>query len=232
MTPSPEQYPGKHAYHGKVAQRYEEDRTLEPLWTVEQAYVREWSSRLPVGAVVLDLPVGTGRFLPFYAERGLRVHGIDISSEMIAEARRRHPELAERFALSVGDAERLVLPDQSVDCVVCWRLVHLLPGEVLLRVLREFRRVSRGEIVLEALAFLPAGRRPPALEPLKRLVRPLWRRLRPRRDATPWSHIGNFDHPEEEIRGIIAGAGLTVRSLVTIGGNAGRPSVVFHLTPA
>lgn len=230
MTPSPKNYPGKHAYHGDVAQRYDENRTRELLWAAEQAYVRGWSSRLPAGTVVLDLPVGTGRFLPIYAEHDLRIHGMDISSDMIAEACRRYPELAGRFALSVGDAEHLTLPDQSVDCVLCWRLVHLLPGKALVRVLREFRRVSRGEIILEVLAFLPAGHRPGALEPLKRFVRPLWRRLRPCRDDQPWSHIANFEHSEKELRGIIADAGLAVRSLVTIGDTAGRPAVVFHLT--
>jgi len=230
VTSSPKNYPGKHAYRGGVAQRYDEDRIQEPIWGAEQTYVREWSSHLPAGAVVLDLPVGTGRFLPFYAEHGLRVHGIDISSDMVAEAHRRYPELAGRFDLLVGDAEHLALPDQSVDCVLCWRLAHLLPGQTLVRVLREFRRVSRGEIVFEVLAFLPAGRRSGVLQPLKRIMHPLWRRLRPRRADQPWSHIANFEHSEEEMRGIVADAGLEVRSLVAIGDSAGRPAVVFHLT--
>ena len=222
-------YTGKQAYHGSVAAQYDEDRVNEPLWALEQNYVSQWAARQPAGTVVLDVPVGTGRFLPFYFQCGLRVHGVDISADMIAEARRRHPELDGRCDLTVGDAERLLLPDGSVDCVLCWRLAHLLPGEVLRRVLHEFRRVVRREIVLEVLTYKPAAPPRHFWNPLKNLLRPAWRQIRPRRKSTPWSHIGNFDHSEEELRGILADAGLAVRAHAVVGDTAGRPAVVFHL---
>lgn len=53
------------------------------LWV--DAILGRW--RLPEGAEVLDLACGRGRHAFFFAQRGLRVSGIDISEASIAEAR-------------------------------------------------------------------------------------------------------------------------------------------------
>lgn len=49
------------------------------------ALLQRWS--LPAGAAVMDMACGRGRHARWFAERGMRVTGIDISEASIAEAR-------------------------------------------------------------------------------------------------------------------------------------------------
>lgn len=92
------------------------------------------------GTVILDVPVGTGRFLPTYAERGSRVIGIDASADMLTEARKKAGGTVE---LHVGDITRLNLADDSVDVAVCIGLFYLLDEPTMKRALGEIMRVSR-----------------------------------------------------------------------------------------
>lgn len=67
---------------------------------------------------VLDLGCGTGRLLERAAEKwpDARLIGVDLSSQMIAEARRKHAGDS-RFRFEVGDAAALPLEAASVDAV-------------------------------------------------------------------------------------------------------------------
>lgn len=68
---------------------------------------------------ILDLATGTGDLAIDLARRirGSSIYGMDISHEMLEEARRktRRIGLDERIVLEEGDAERIPLPDGSVD---------------------------------------------------------------------------------------------------------------------
>ena len=75
------------------------------------------------GMRVLDVCCGTGVVTAAIAARGADVTGIDFSAAMLAEARRRHPEL--RF--DPGDAEALPYSDASFDAVVSNFGVHHAP---------------------------------------------------------------------------------------------------------
>ena len=88
------------------------------------AAVAEWKEhsfallRPRPGAALLDLGCGTGEDALALAARvapGGRVIGIDASAAMVAEARRRAGERGAPLDLRVGDAQRLDLPDASVD---------------------------------------------------------------------------------------------------------------------
>ena len=222
-------YAGKHAYHGALAARYDEDRVSEPLWAQEQLSVGTWVALLPEGSTILDIPVGTGRFLPIYAERRFRVHGYDISVDMISEARRRYSGLSDRFDLAVGDAENLPQPDKSADFVICWRLAHLLPQPVLKSVLMEFRRVSRQEVLLQVLAMAPeVGARKPCWRALIRPLRQLGLRIFPRA-PTPWSHITSYAHKESEVVSMAVELGFDVVGRIDLGVYHGQPSAAFRL---
>jgi ubiquinone/menaquinone biosynthesis C-methylase UbiE len=218
------EYVGKSAYQGDIAARYDADRMVEPLWAEEQEFVRVWIQRFQPPGTILDTPVGTGRFLPLLVERGLKVIGSDISADMVAEARRQYGRLGEAVELSVGDAENLALPDQSVDGVICWRFFHLIPEPVLHRVLGEFRRVSRGPILVQ-VAVASGG----WWRGFKDLVRPWYRRWRPARDAKPWSHIASFSHAETKLRAAFAAAGLGVREAQRMSDSGGQPVMVYTL---
>ncbi len=113
------------------------------LFAADEPVVAEYlASREP--GVALDAACGTGRFAEFLAKRGHRVIGVDSSPDMLAHARRRVPDAEFR----VAELDRLPLPDDSVDVIVCaLALVHV---PRLHPVLAEFARVLRpgGDLVI------------------------------------------------------------------------------------
>jgi ubiquinone/menaquinone biosynthesis C-methylase UbiE len=74
------------------------------------------------GQKVLDVASGPGAtaFL-LAAEFGVDVEGVDLGEQSVAKANARAAEqgVDDRVRFTVGDAERLPLPDGSVDAVVC-----------------------------------------------------------------------------------------------------------------
>ena len=88
------------------------------------------------GATALDCGAGTGKFVPRLQEAGARVVALEPVAEMRAELARAHPDVE---ALA-GTAERIPLPDGSLDAVVCAQSFHWFATAAALA---EFRRVLR-----------------------------------------------------------------------------------------
>ena len=97
-----------------VARRYDLTNDVMSLWQV-----RMWRrvARAAVGAApglrVLDLAAGTGTSAVEYAADGADVVACDLSPGMVAEGRRRHPEIE----FVVGDAMALPFADADFDVV-------------------------------------------------------------------------------------------------------------------
>jgi phosphatidylethanolamine/phosphatidyl-N-methylethanolamine N-methyltransferase len=100
------------------------------------------------GQRVLDLGVGTGFSLSLYP-RHAQVIGVDLSSKMLREARKKvrrarlsHVDLMEM------DAAHLAFPDNTFDCVIVAFVISVVPDP--LQVLAEIKRVSKpeGQIVI------------------------------------------------------------------------------------
>ena len=101
-----------------------------------------------LGQRVLDLGVGTGFSLPLYPQHA-RVIGVDLSSKMLREARKK--VLRERLShvdLMEMDAAHLAFPDNTFDCVIVAFVISVVPDP--LQVLAEIKRVSKpeGQIVI------------------------------------------------------------------------------------
>jgi ubiquinone/menaquinone biosynthesis C-methylase UbiE len=96
---------------------------------------------------LLDLGTGTGALALAALERwpSARVTGIDPSSRMLDiagdRARLRWSGLPERLRLVVATADRMPLPERSVDLVVSSFVIQLVPKRAA--VLHEIRRVLR-----------------------------------------------------------------------------------------
>ena len=104
---------------------------------------------LPKGAVLLDVPVGTGRFTNFLVEEGYRVIGADISPEMIGEARRKVAGTPDNLlGFPVCSVEALPFRDKSIDCTLTVRFMHLVPLEMWPGIFRELARVAKTRVVL------------------------------------------------------------------------------------
>lgn len=89
--------------------------------------------------VVADIGCGTGATTAMLHDFGLDVLGIDLSPNMIAEARRLNPALEFR----VGSMTALDLDDASVDAVCAWYSIIHVPDDSLPQAFSEFTRVLR-----------------------------------------------------------------------------------------
>jgi phosphatidylethanolamine/phosphatidyl-N-methylethanolamine N-methyltransferase len=108
------------------------------------------------GGVVLEVGIGTGLALDFYAQN-VRITGIDLSAEMLREAQARAQKrgLKNLAGLYEMDARELAFPDASFDHVAAMHIMSVVPEPE--RVLDEMARVVRpGGSVMIANHF--AGR--------------------------------------------------------------------------
>src|SRR5882762_2084434 len=92
------------------------------------------------GQHILEVGVGTGLSLPFF-RKDARVTGIDVSTEMLAKARRRvaRRKLTQVEALIEMDAENLTFADDSFDAVLALYVASVVPDPA--RFAAEMRRV-------------------------------------------------------------------------------------------
>jgi SAM-dependent methyltransferase len=128
---------------------------------------REWVCGQAEGEV-LEIALGTGRNLPFYAP-DVRLTGVELSPAMLEIARRRADELRREADLRVGDAEALDFPAERFDTVVCTLSLCTIPDDRAAvaeakRVLRPGGRFILLEHVRSPLMPIRAGQR--VLEPL------------------------------------------------------------------
>ena len=109
----------------------------------DQAIVENYLSKIAPGSPVLDIPAGTGRFIQFCLDRGLRYTGVDISADMLEVARTKVPAGA-NVELTVADARALPFEDDAFDYAIIIKFIKWLPTvETLTDVLGEIKE-SRG----------------------------------------------------------------------------------------
>jgi len=135
-------------YHGDVAKGYLDKRLQQASWHREQEVVQALLNGLPDGIKVLDVAIGTGRFVPMYLAKNMSVDGIDISADMLAAARQALGPDYDRCRMTLGSADALPYEDQCFDLVVCFRFFGLIPLSMARRVLAQIERVSRGPMII------------------------------------------------------------------------------------
>src|SRR5690349_878550 len=143
----------------QVAEDYDFHRFSTP--ERQKRNVRKWAAirkalSMAQGVrVILDLPCGTGRFTGALARDGYEIVGSDISMEMLQKAASvtsagggEGPQPNVRGYLQ-ANAEKLPLRDDSLDCVVSIRFMMHVDPATRVRMLREFRRVSRRWVIVD-----------------------------------------------------------------------------------
>lgn len=115
-------------FHG-----YLRDRPLD------RAMLAGFAGLVEPHGIIADVGCGTGVTSRILADCGLEVSGIDLSPNMIAEARRCNPDL--RF--HVGSMTDLDFPDAHFHGLCAWYSVIHIPDELLPKVFSEFHRVLR-----------------------------------------------------------------------------------------
>ena len=136
---------------------------------------------------VLEIACGTGRFTVMLAERGADIVGLDISSAMMSEGRKkaRAAGVADHIEFIRGDAARLPLPDDHFDTVFAMRFFHL--ADTPAKFLAEMCRVSKEQVFFDTFN--------------DRSTRVLYNSLLP---------MGSHLYGHEEVQRLIDGAGLTL----------------------
>lgn len=150
------------------------------------------------GLRVLELGIGTGLTAPLYSSDWWVV-GVDLSSAMLIQARKRIAELGlEAVQLVHADGARLPFDDESFDVVLVPYVMSVVPDPI--GVGRELRRVCRqsGQIILlnHFLSQDSLGAK------LERWISPLTTRIGFRTDLS--------------LQWLLAGAGLTAVAISSV----------------
>jgi ubiquinone/menaquinone biosynthesis C-methylase UbiE len=104
---------------------------------------------MPSNLTLADVGCGTGSLALELARFAKRVVGIDLSREMLRRAARLATEKKiSNVEFRRGNAERLPLPDRSVDAAFCVMVLHFLQNPT--RAVRELCRITRrgGSVIL------------------------------------------------------------------------------------
>ncbi len=78
-------------YFGKTAMEYDAKRRHSRTWLTETSALEDfYRTAAQSGPIrtVLDIPCGTGRWIPFFQDRNIDYTGVDVSKDMIAVAAR------------------------------------------------------------------------------------------------------------------------------------------------
>jgi SAM-dependent methyltransferase len=128
-------YEGRYAYTVQFVPAGESLARAWPLWLINAGYLWAVRRHVPAGSTVIEIGCGGG--VEYFARR-YRVIGLDLSLESLAA-------VAKRYAacLQADAAQRIPLPDASVDAVISSFAWEHFPPERKPLVLAECARVLR-----------------------------------------------------------------------------------------
>jgi len=161
---------------------------------------------------VLEVGVGSGMNLPFYASGVREVVGVDPSEELLAMARKRAAVASAPVTLTRGSATSMPLDDASFDTVVMtWTLCSIPDPSAALR---EMRRVLKPG---GALLFIEHGLSPePNVARWQHRLTPLWRRF------------AGGCHLDRKIDDLLRGAGFDLPDLRNEYAEGPRPMTYMY----
>ncbi|GLV59290.1 ubiquinone/menaquinone biosynthesis methyltransferase [Dictyobacter sp. S3.2.2.5] len=122
---SPNETERVRAIYDSTAARYDQSMNFSEKFFIGDG--RAWACSQARGQV-LELAIGTGRNLSFYAE-DVDLTAIELSLSMLEVTRQRARDLKRQVELVNGDAQALPFPDQSFDTVVCTLALCTIPDE-------------------------------------------------------------------------------------------------------
>lgn len=99
---------------------------------------------LPSGSLMLDAGCAFGRDTKIFADKGLKTIGIDLSEQLLNEARKRFPQIEFRQM----DVRKLDFPSNYFDGIWCNAVLLHLKDEDIIKALKEFNRVLKKNGIL------------------------------------------------------------------------------------
>jgi ubiquinone/menaquinone biosynthesis C-methylase UbiE len=190
-------YDGYYKYEQQVATTYEESRQIEIHWQREDKFIKQYVQKRKISKI-LDLPVGTGRFLNHYDGVG-EIVGVDISEAMLTEASKKVKTLSfkDKVSLEKGDVLNLHFNDNEFDCVIVFRLFHLMPEESMAKSIEELCRVCSKDVVVQSYVTLSKFRR--LLGKINNKFTGKKTVPKNNNNSTTWSHIQAYQHSQKFI---------------------------------
>ena len=241
-------YSGLVAYVGDVASQYDADRITEEMWGLENAWLANTLGGLDPKSSVLDLPVGTGRFMELYQKLCFdNVIGIDASVDMLSMAEKKKEKYNHNIELMTGRSDAINFPDNTIDYILCFRLFHLLPNDVKRKTLNEFARVVKKSVFLHVYTNILVPDEPAVngsnsvpvfsfAKKVKAKVAFLLQNLKIKLQSenlkveeTPWVHIDNYPCGMHELNMMITEAGFFIKEVEIIGAETRSPAKIFRL---
>lgn len=182
-----------------IWRRHVHPRLLDVVMDTEET--RRIRARVcaPLAGDVLEIGFGTGHNLPFLPDAATSIHAVDPLPRGLELAADRIADTHADVRMVGSDAQRLDLPDTSVDTALCTWSLCSIDDPVL--AISEIARVLRPGGVLH---FVEHGRSPePRVDRWQRRLDPLWSRL------------AGGCHLDRDLPTILERGGLQVDSLTT-----------------
>jgi SAM-dependent methyltransferase len=129
----------------EYARRIFDELQYKPL---DRQLLDQLAASVEEGGLICDLGCGPGQIARYLHERGARVIGVDLSPQMIAQARQLNPDLD----FKQGNMLALDVEDEAWAGIAAFYSIIHIPREQVVDVLHELKRVLRpGGLLL--LAF-------------------------------------------------------------------------------
>jgi SAM-dependent methyltransferase len=152
-------------YTGEGARDYDAKRENSPRYRAEEAAFADFVARVNPKTVV-DCPFGTGRWLPYYRDLPGPVIAVDLSADMLAEARRKAGGARADLRWVTGSIFEHDFNQYArlkLDLAVCTRFVNWVPAA------RAAEAIARISDAGSAFAIIGASVRPEDAPAITRL---------------------------------------------------------------
>lgn len=144
--------PDEHYKSRQVADEYDRRRFSSVAGRVfnylEKRTITKCFASVPKGSTVVDAPCGTGRLAEPLLFAGYRVHGLDISGEMLDVARQRLGGFRDRFTCEVVDVKATRPREPLFDAALCARVLMHFPLDQQIEFLSGVAALSRTAVVI------------------------------------------------------------------------------------
>lgn len=144
--------PDEHYQSRRVASEYDRKRFASVPGRVfnhlEKRTIVKCFARVPKGLTIADAPCGTGRLAEPLLAAGYRVHGLDISDEMLEVARQRLRDFPGRFVCEVVDIKASRPREPLYDAALCARVLMHFPLDQQIEFLTGVAKLSRSIVVI------------------------------------------------------------------------------------
>jgi SAM-dependent methyltransferase len=137
------------------------DRDWGAISPSHAAFVARLAALVRQGGTVLDAACGTGKYWPALLAAGLRVTGVDQSAGMLAQARRKHPQVPAQV-LALQDLDRL---EHRFDGLICVDALECVAPEDWPGVVAALAGVLRPQAPAYLTVELPEEPLPPPADP-------------------------------------------------------------------